>query len=69
MHKKANFNNNGDEKLKLGFCDGRVDGEHNGVGLVAISNIFAMQDIYSFDTDQFDRAYTYCRQLRVQNHL
>ena len=29
-------------------------GEHNGVGFVKISKIFAMQDAFFFETEPFD---------------
>ena len=48
---KLVFSNNGPGG-KSNLFDGGEAGEHSGVGLVQISNIFAMQDIfYSIGTD------------------
>ena len=40
--------------MEFGPLDGGEDGEHNGVGLVEISNIFGMECRYFFDMVSFD---------------
>ena len=47
---------NGDAR-EMDFCslDGGENGEHNGVGFVEISQIFAMKDVFFFETDASNR--------------
>ena len=44
--------------MEFGLLDG-VDGgeQHNGVGFVEISEVFATQDEFSFGMESFDRVY------------
>ncbi len=42
---------NDHEKMAFGLLDGRDDGEHNGVGLVDISKLFATQDDFILGDD------------------
>ena len=40
--------------MKFGLIAGEVYGEHNGVGLVGISNTVATQNDFFFGTEPFD---------------
>ena len=43
--------------MKFDLCDGGEDGEHIGVGFVAISEIFVVQVAFIFGIISFDRVY------------
>ena len=45
--KQANSANNGDSGTEFGSSGDGEDGEHNGLGLVKISSIFATQGDFS----------------------
>ena len=40
--------------MNVDLLAGREDGEHSSVGFVEISEIFVMQDSFSFGTEPFD---------------
>ena len=50
-----NSTNNGDTKVILGSFLCKEDGEHNGNGLVEMSNVFMMHDKLFDGTAAFDR--------------
>ena len=41
--------------MKLELHDGEENVEHNGVGFMKISEIFAIEDAFFFGTKPFDR--------------
>ncbi len=41
--------------MEFDFCDGNEDGKHNGINLLEISKIFAVQDLFFFGTGLIDR--------------
>ena len=43
--------------MELRSPDGGETGEHNDIGFVEISKIFAMQDVFLFWIISFDRVY------------
>ncbi len=55
--KNANFNNNGAREMKLGSDDSGVDGEHNYVGFVWISNNICETGAFFIERLTFDSAY------------
>ena len=44
-----------------------MDGEHNGVSFVEISNIFVMQGLFFFGTRSFDRMYSEKSKIKTEN--
>ena len=55
--KKANCAKNGARKIEFVPLDGREDSEHNGVGFVETSEIFAMKDACFIAAESFDIVY------------
>ena len=53
--RQANYSNNGAIEMRYGSPNGRVVGEHNGVGFVEISQISMKQEAYFVGTVVFDR--------------
>ena len=54
--KSANFSNTVARELEFEPHDDRNNNEHNGVGFVEISEIFAAQVVFFFGTELFNRA-------------
>ena len=55
MHKKGNIVNNRARYVKFAWFTGGVGGEHDGVGFVAICNVFVMEYGVFFRKQPFDR--------------
>ena len=51
--KQTNFSNNVTGLVELGLPDDGDDGEHNGVGLVQISKIFVILDVFAYGATSF----------------
>ena len=47
MHKSDDSDNNGGSKVEFNPLDGEEDGEHDGVGFVEITTIYAVRN-YGF---------------------
>ena len=55
--KSAKSANSCTRVMEFGSLDGRVGGEHKGVGFDEIPELFEMQDSFVFGTEAFDRVY------------
>ena len=52
--KKVNSPKNGYRKMEFGSVNGEEDDEHNGLGFVGVSGIFARQNTFFLGTISFD---------------
>ena len=54
-NKQHRFSNHGAREMELSSLDGGTGGEHNGEGFVEISNMIAMQNMFSLEQKPVDR--------------